>query len=78
GDPTGPADGDPTGPADGDPTGPADPGAGPDGGTGAGGHGLTGMRERTRLLGGRFTAGPTGNHGYAVTAYLPYDAEASG
>jgi signal transduction histidine kinase len=49
-----------------------------DGSAGVGGHGLTGMRERTRLLGGRFTAGPTGTHGYAVTAYLPYDAEASG
>ncbi|MFC6020999.1 sensor histidine kinase [Plantactinospora solaniradicis] len=61
-----------------DPTGAPDPAAGPDGSAGGGGHGLTGMRERARLLGGRFTAGPTGDHGYAVTAYLPYDAEASG
>ncbi|MBE1492058.1 sensor histidine kinase [Plantactinospora soyae] len=58
-----------------DPTGPPGPATGT---AETGGHGLTGMRERTRLLGGRFTAGPTGDHGYAVTAYLPYDAEAAG
>lgn len=47
-----------------------------DGADGPSGHGLTGMRERARLLGGRFTAGPTSDHGYAVTAYLPYEPEA--
>ncbi|MEE6256961.1 sensor histidine kinase [Plantactinospora sonchi] len=58
--------------------GPAGPGgrvAGQVGGADGGPrHGLTGMRERTRLLGGTLTAGPT-DQGYAVTAYLPYRAE---
>ncbi|MGW4464285.1 sensor histidine kinase [Micromonospora sp. NPDC004704] len=35
------------------------------------GHGLIGMRERARLLGGTFTAGPTVD-GFTVTAVLPY------
>jgi len=39
------------------------------------GHGLTGMRERARLLGGRFTADPTDGGGFAVVAHLPYDSE---
>lgn len=36
-----------------------------------GGHGLVGMRERVALLGGTFTAGPTGPV-WTVTAHLPY------
>lgn len=35
------------------------------------GHGLLGMRERTTMLGGTLTAGPTADGGYAVTATLP-------
>ncbi|GAA1596052.1 hypothetical protein GCM10009678_92560 [Actinomadura kijaniata] len=35
------------------------------------GHGLTGMRERTSMLGGSLTAGPTPEGGFAVTAALP-------
>ena len=37
---------------------------------GAGGYGLTGMRERAELLGGRLTAGPTGD-GFKVQLWLP-------
>ncbi|GAB3154361.1 histidine kinase [Micromonospora sonneratiae] len=49
--------------------------AGPTGTPGRGtGHGLTGMRERARLLGGTFTAGPQ-NGGFTVEARLPYDGE---
>jgi signal transduction histidine kinase len=40
-------------------------GAGP-----GGGYGLTGMRERAELLGGRLTAGPTGD-GFRVELWLP-------
>ncbi|AVT40512.1 sensor histidine kinase [Plantactinospora sp. BB1] len=55
---------------------PAGPGAGrPASAAGPAGHGLTGMRERVRLLGGRLRAGPTDDHGYAVTAHLPYAPE---
>ncbi|MEU6883031.1 sensor histidine kinase [Streptomyces sp. NPDC046712] len=35
------------------------------------GHGLLGMRERTAMLGGELTAGPTPDGGYEVTATLP-------
>ncbi|MGA5304723.1 sensor histidine kinase [Nucisporomicrobium flavum] len=35
-----------------------------------GGHGLTGMRERVEVLGGRLTAGPSGN-GWRVETVLP-------
>ncbi|MGH3295148.1 MAG: sensor histidine kinase, partial [Trebonia sp.] len=35
-----------------------------------GGYGLTGMRERAELLGGRLTAGPTGQ-GFHVLLWLP-------
>ncbi|MER5638459.1 sensor histidine kinase [Kitasatospora sp. NPDC002227] len=35
------------------------------------GHGLLGMRERTAMLGGRITTGPTPDGGYQVTALLP-------
>lgn len=38
------------------------------------GHGLTGMRERTTTLGGTFTAGPTADGHYRVTATLPITA----
>ena len=41
------------------------------------GHGLTGMRERARLLGGAFRAGPT-EDGFAVVARLPYDVPEDG
>ncbi len=36
-----------------------------------GGHGLVGMRERADALGGRLSAGPTGEGGYSVRATLP-------
>jgi signal transduction histidine kinase len=39
-----------------------------------GGHGLVGMRERAAMLGGEFTAGPTADGGFVVTAALPLDA----
>lgn len=35
------------------------------------GHGLTGMRERAAMLGGRLTAGPTGDGGFEVAGFLP-------
>ena len=38
------------------------------------GHGLLGMRERTIMLGGELTAGPTRDGGYEVTATLPANA----
>ena len=37
----------------------------------AGGHGLMGMRERVMLYGGRLTAGPREEGGFAVNAHLP-------
>ncbi|QFG20942.1 sensor histidine kinase [Actinomadura sp. WMMB 499] len=40
----------------------------------AGGHGLVGMRERAAMLGGRLTAEPTSEGGFAVTATLPETA----
>jgi signal transduction histidine kinase len=36
------------------------------------GHGLIGMRERAALFGGSLTAGPRLDHGFKVTAILPY------
>ncbi len=36
-----------------------------------GGHGLAGMRERVALLGGRLSAGPRADGGFAVRAELP-------
>ncbi|MFJ5774956.1 sensor histidine kinase [Streptomyces sp. NPDC093094] len=39
------------------------------------GHGLLGMRERTAMLGGRLSATRTREGGFAVTAFLPRDAE---
>ena len=35
------------------------------------GHGLIGMRERVRMLGGEFTAGPLPGRGYRVAARIP-------
>jgi signal transduction histidine kinase len=37
------------------------------------GHGLVGMRERTALLGGDFSAGPGSAGGFAVSATIPYE-----
>lgn len=52
-----------------------DPGDGeapvPTGDAGLGGHGLEGLRERTRLCGGTFWAGPCGA-GFEVGARLPH------
>lgn len=39
--------------------------------TGKPGHGLVGMRERATMLGGRFSAGPRAEGGFAVRAELP-------
>jgi signal transduction histidine kinase len=39
------------------------------------GHGLIGMRERATLFGGTLTAEPQPDHGFAVTATLPYSGE---
>ncbi|NUS16200.1 MAG: two-component sensor histidine kinase [Streptomyces sp.] len=47
---------------------------GPTGGggtSGSGANGLRGMRERARLLGGSFTAGPGSHGGFSVRAVLP-------
>ena len=38
----------------------------------AGGHGLVGMRERAAMFGGTLTARPRADHGFEVTAVLPY------
>jgi len=37
----------------------------------AGGHGLLGLAERVRLVGGEFSAGPTTDGGFEVTADIP-------
>ncbi|GGU80617.1 sensor histidine kinase [Lentzea flava] len=37
----------------------------------SGGHGLVGLRERATLLGGQFSAGPTEDGGFLVTASFP-------
>ncbi|MEV7416997.1 histidine kinase [Streptomyces sp. NPDC089919] len=39
----------------------------------SGGQGLTGLRERTRLLGGTLHAGPTPDGGFRLVGRLPYD-----
>ncbi|KRB72562.1 hypothetical protein ASE03_22210 [Kitasatospora sp. Root187] len=39
----------------------------------SGGQGLTGLRERTRLLGGMLHAGATPDGGYRLAGVLPYD-----
>jgi signal transduction histidine kinase len=43
-----------------------------------GGHGLMGMRERAAMLGGRFSAEPTPEGGFAVRAALPVTAAETG
>jgi signal transduction histidine kinase len=42
-----------------------------------GGHGLMGMRERVALFGGELDAGPRPQGGFALTARLPVETEAS-
>ncbi|MGH2751972.1 MAG: sensor histidine kinase [Actinomycetota bacterium] len=42
--------------------------------TSGSGHGILGMRERVAMLSGEFSAGPTGDGGYEVAAFLPVDA----
>jgi signal transduction histidine kinase len=49
----------------------SDRGVGPSGQNPPGGHGLVGMRERVRLLGGTFAAGPGPDGGFRVAAHLP-------
>ncbi|GAA3660360.1 signal transduction histidine kinase [Lentzea atacamensis] len=43
----------------------------------SGGHGLVGLRERAALLGGQFSAGPTEDGGFLVTASFPKQRTAS-
>ncbi|MFD0568222.1 sensor histidine kinase [Kitasatospora gansuensis] len=43
----------------------------------SGGQGLTGLRERTRLLGGMLHAGPAPDGGYRLAGVLPYDGSGS-
>jgi signal transduction histidine kinase len=49
----------------------SDRGVGPSGHHPPGGHGLVGMRERVRLLGGHFAAGPGPDGGFRVAAQVP-------
>jgi signal transduction histidine kinase len=51
-----------------------DPGSGkPAAAPNGSGHGLVGLRERARLHGGSFAAGPAPGGGFAVTAVLPVE-----
>ncbi|MEO3929298.1 histidine kinase [Micromonosporaceae bacterium B7E4] len=52
----------------------SDCGVGPSGQNPPGGHGLVGMRERVRLLGGNFAAGPGPDGGFRVAAHVPITA----
>ncbi|MEV0713866.1 histidine kinase [Asanoa sp. NPDC050611] len=52
----------------------SDRGVGPSGQHPSGGHGLVGMRERVRLLGGNFAAGPGPDGGFRVAAHVPIAA----
>ncbi|MBF9129492.1 sensor histidine kinase [Plantactinospora sp. S1510] len=49
----------------------SDCGVGPSGQNLSGGHGLVGIRERVRLLGGHFAAGPGPEGGFRVAAHVP-------
>ncbi|MBP2704151.1 two-component sensor histidine kinase [Microbispora sp. RL4-1S] len=42
------------------------------------GHGVAGMRERARALGGRLTAGPTGDGGWRLAATFPLPRDDAG
>ena len=42
------------------------------------GHGIIGMRERAKLCGGEFSAGPLPAGGFQVTAVLPLPGTAAG
>jgi signal transduction histidine kinase len=53
-------------------------GVGPDPAAGGAGHGVIGMRERATALGGGFSAGPTPDGGFSVTATLPYGVSPGG
>ncbi|MFD5825716.1 sensor histidine kinase [Lentzea sp. NPDC060358] len=44
----------------------------------SGGHGLVGLRERATLLGGEFSAGPTEDGGFLVTASFPKERVVGG
>ncbi|WP_170222806.1 sensor histidine kinase [Nonomuraea turkmeniaca] len=48
-----------------------DDGRGGEAGAAAAGHGLAGLRERVRVFGGAFEAGPRPLHGFRVYAFLP-------
>ena len=57
---------------------PPPPGARPAPPSPGAGHGLLGMRERTAMLGGELTAGPTPDGGFEVSATLPAAGGATG
>jgi signal transduction histidine kinase len=40
------------------------------------GYGLTGLSERLHTAGGRLDYGPTGRHGFAVSAVIPLEPSA--
>ncbi|MFF4950421.1 sensor histidine kinase [Streptomyces chattanoogensis] len=44
----------------------------------SGGQGLTGLRERTRLIGGMVHAGPTADGGFRLAGVLPYTSSEGG
>ena len=57
------------------PAGPARTAAVPDPPLPGTGHGLLGMRERSAMLGGDLSSGPTPDGGYAIVAVLPLEAQ---